>query len=367
MTEKIFCLRGCVSLFKRKERGDFYTILFLFKSSRRTVSFEVNLITLKCIGLFDGYHTISEIIKATGISKPELSILVKSLKAEKIIEEKTEEERFHGRYIRQINFFSSFEIKKKVKEKFQDRIEKAKVCIIGVGGIGSWVINSLVRSGVSRITVIDSDIVQLSNLARQCFFTEKDLGRYKVDVIKKKAKEINSNLKIETVKRMVFSPEDLYRDIRGIDLVINCSDYPDVTTTNENVSRACFKFSVPHILCGGYDSHLSFIGQTVIPYKTSCWECYVKSGIYEKMANGFEYVAVTKSSEEGGTLSCIASITANIHVLEAIKLLSGYAKPIMINHKAELDFNTLSMSMVRIPKRKDCSLCGNKINEGEES
>jgi molybdopterin/thiamine biosynthesis adenylyltransferase len=213
------------------------------------------------------------------------------------------------------------------------------------------------------LTVVDPDVVVSSNLTRQALYFEKDLGRKKVNVLRSRACLINRGVKVYAVEKRIRTARSLAPLIRGASVVLQCADQPDVEIMNDLVSKACFPLSMPHILCGGYDGHLSYVGQTVIPHRTSCWRCYVEGDVYERGLQGFEHVRVTPVSIRGGTLSPIACITASIHVLEAIRVISGFAKPLMVNNKAELDFLSFSFSKTKIPRKKDCSLCGYKKHE----
>ncbi|HIG96246.1 TPA: ThiF family adenylyltransferase [Candidatus Woesearchaeota archaeon] len=358
MKDKIFVVRDAVSLFLKKQARSKYILAFLFQSSRILASFEVSPLALECVKLLDGNHSLGQIARMKKITQKNLLRLIHYLESENLIEERWERTKEELRYSRQLNFFASFEEREIKRENFQKKIEDARVVVLGAGGIGTWLIESLVRSGVGQITVIDPDVIALSNLSRQTFFTEKDIGKAKVEIVKKHAAAINSMVKIKPVQRLIVSPRDLRPFVKNATLVINCSDYPDVSVTNDIVSRACFTYGIPHILCGGYAGHLSFVGQTVIPHQSSCWRCYVEGGIYERGLNGFTHMAITRSSVEGGTLAAIASMTANIHALEALKVITGYAEPAMLNAKAEWDFLSLSLTKITVSKNKYCSLCG---------
>lgn len=359
MENKIFSIRDCVAVFAKRKNGSFWIVSFLFQSSRIVVSFETGTLTFECIKLFDGLHSIKVIAEKTGVSVSEIRTIILFLKKENIITEvRPRNLKVASRYNRQLNFFASFETEKISREKYQEKLEKATITILGIGGIGSWLIESLARSGIGNLRLIDPDTVELSNLPRQALYSENDIGKLKVEAAKDKLTLINTNINIEGVEQFITSPSQLVLLIENSTLVINCSGSPSVSDTNDIVSEACFKLNIPHLLCGGYDGHLSFVGQTVIPYKTACWKCYSESGIYEKSLQGFSHVPITPSSLEGGTLAPIASITANLHAIEAIRVISGYGKPTMVNCKAELDFSSFTLYKTRIRKRKDCSLCG---------
>lgn len=78
------------------------------------------------------------------------------------------------------------------------KLKKSKIAIFGIGGVGSFVVEALVRSGVQNFILIDDDKVSLTNLNRQIHATTKTIGKYKVDVMKKRILEINPEAKVET-------------------------------------------------------------------------------------------------------------------------------------------------------------------------
>ena len=80
----------------------------------------------------------------------------------------------------------------------QNKILKSKVLIVGMGGLGCPVAEFLTRSGIGSIGIIDHDLVSLSNVHRQTLYDEKDLGKFKVKIAKKKLNNINSKTKIDT-------------------------------------------------------------------------------------------------------------------------------------------------------------------------
>ena len=85
----------------------------------------------------------------------------------------------------------------------QKKIINSKVLIIGAGGLGCYVLDSLSRAGVGKIGIADFDKVNLSNIHRQSLYNSKDVGKNKVSVIKKKIKIINPHIKIE-IKKIIF-------------------------------------------------------------------------------------------------------------------------------------------------------------------
>ena len=80
-----------------------------------------------------------------------------------------------------------------------DRMQRARIILFGVGGVGSWCAESLVRSGICRLTLVDSDRVSPTNINRQLPATVRTVGRLKVDVLRERFMEINPDAEIEAV------------------------------------------------------------------------------------------------------------------------------------------------------------------------
>ena len=104
------------------------------------------------------------------------------------------------------------------------RLAATRVAIFGVGGVGGYALEALVRSGVGEIDVIDFDTVSESNINRQIIATEQTVGRYKVDVCRERALSINSNVRINAI-RSFFSLDNADEfDLTKYDYVIDAID-----------------------------------------------------------------------------------------------------------------------------------------------
>lgn len=91
-------------------------------------------------------------------------------------------------------------------DKLMDKIASQRIIIFGVGGVGSWCAESLVRSGIRNITIVDSDRVCITNINRQLLATTKTVGQVKVDVLKERLLEINPKAEINALQQ-IYSPE----------------------------------------------------------------------------------------------------------------------------------------------------------------
>lgn len=133
-------------------------------------------------------------------------------------------------------------------EEKQTQIRKSFVIVVGVGGVGSHVVNALVRSGVGKIRVIDFDLVSVSSLNRSAFALRKDVGKFKSQLLREYLLQINPQLELETVEEM-FSGQTAERMLAGKpDMVVDCID--DITT-KVDLLRYCLDHGLKVVSSGG--------------------------------------------------------------------------------------------------------------------
>ena len=133
-----------------------------------------------------------------------------------------------------------------------EKLSKSKVAIFGIGGVGSFVVEALVRAGVENFILVDNDKVCLSNLNRQIIATVKTIGRYKTEVAKERILEINPNANVKTYQEF-FMPESKGILDDTVDYIVDAID--TVTAKIELVVRAN-KLNIPIISSMGTGNKL---------------------------------------------------------------------------------------------------------------
>jgi len=103
------------------------------------------------------------------------------------------------------------------------KLKKAKVVVAGVGGLGSLVATYLVAVGVGKLTLIDREKVELSNLNRQILYQEKDVGKFKVESALEKLSKLNSDVKMDG-KVVEINKENVYSLVKNSDVVVDGMD-----------------------------------------------------------------------------------------------------------------------------------------------
>lgn len=240
-----------------------------------------------------------------------------------------------------------------------ERIKNSRVMIIGLGAVGSFACLYLAKLGVKSFVLVDPDCVELSNLHRQTFI-ESDVGLQKTIQIKNKILEINSFANVETIQKSL--QENFFEDefiSKNLDLIINCADEPSVDFTSRIVAKFSMRHKIPHIVGGGYNLHLTLVGQTIVPYETSCFKCFE---IALDLLNGVELQNTKRLHRENrklGSFSPISGIAASLASLDAFKILAGAEQFLQQkNRRVEFNVKNKKFNIIDIPRNPDCPWCG---------
>ena len=133
------------------------------------------------------------------------------------------------------------------------KLQKAKVAIFGIGGVGSFVVEGLVRAGVENFVLVDDDKICLTNLNRQIIATRKTIGKYKVDVMKERILEINPNANVETYQEFYMPNSENKILDKTIDYVV---DSIDTVTAKIELAMNCNELGIPIISSMGTGNKL---------------------------------------------------------------------------------------------------------------
>jgi len=133
-------------------------------------------------------------------------------------------------------------------EQAMQRFQVASVCVIGIGGVGSWAVEALARSAVGTLTLIDMDHVAESNMNRQLPALDKNLGRAKIQVMAQRIQQINPACKVQQIDDFL-TLDNLHETITSkLDLVLDCMDSYRVKAA---LVDHCRKMEIPLIVMGG--------------------------------------------------------------------------------------------------------------------
>ena len=209
-----------------------------------------------------------------------------------------------------------------------EKLQKAKVAIFGIGGVGSYTVEGLARAGIGNFILVDNDTVSLTNINRQIIATHQTIDMPKVEVAKQRILEINPNAKVEIYQEL-FMPETQGILDENIDYIVDCVD--TVTAKLELAIRAS-KLNIPILSCMGTGNKLDPTRFEVTDiYKTSV--CPLAKVMRKELKNrGIRKLKVLYSKEEpikiigsteekvkAGSISFVPSVAGLIIAGEVIK------------------------------------------------
>ena len=151
----------------------------------------------------------------------------------------------------------------------QRELLDARVVVLGAGGLGSSVIQNLAGLGVSELTILDFDTVELQNFARQFVYTEEQLGQPKAEQVAAWLRRFDPGIDVQAVNGRVTGPDDVRVLLPGADLVISAIDDPD--EVDLWVNEACVGEGIPFIR-GGL-SYTQGLYWSVDPGRSACRQC----------------------------------------------------------------------------------------------
>jgi adenylyltransferase/sulfurtransferase len=223
----------------------------------------------------------------------------------------------------------------------QLKMRSAKVCVVGVGGLGNPITTRLVAMGVGKLRIIDRDVIELSNLHRQTMFDESDVGQIKVEVAAKKLKKLNPDVEIEALAISINDYTALDA-IEGCDVVI---DALDSVNARYALNNACVQKNIPFVT--GAAVGVSGQAFTILPHQSACYSC---------MFPALDEDSMPTCSIEGVHPS-ILSVIGGIEVAEAVKILLG-KRPSLSEKILHVDLENLDFTMTRTFKAEECPVCG---------
>ena len=224
----------------------------------------------------------------------------------------------------------------------QQQLMDSHALILGAGGLGSPVALYLASAGVGHITLVDDDIVDLTNLQRQIAHTEARVGSPKVESARASMAAINTEVRISTIQQRADAAllETLLCDV---DVVIDCTDN---FAARQAINLACVRTDTP--LVSG--SAIGFDGQLAVfdPSQpgSACYAC-----VFPPSQAVHEVRCATM-----GVFAPLVGIVGTLQAAESLKLLSGMGHA-MGGHLLMIDARRTEFTKIRIARQAECEVC----------
>ena len=241
-------------------------------------------------------------------------------------------QKFLERYSRQI-------ILKDIGILGQKLISKAKILVVGAGGLGCPIAEYLSRAGIGTLGIVDFDKVQLSNIHRQSMYNTKDIGKFKVDVVQKKIKLINPLVKIKKIKKKI-NEKNIKNIVSKFDIIVDGSDNFKTKFLLNKYSIKFKKFYISGAI-SKFDGHIFTFN-----FKNKnepCLRCFYQTEPSDDILN----------CETEGILGPVAAVVANIQTNEVIKKILNIGNNLK-NHILIVNLKNLNFRKVKFKKKHNC-------------
>ncbi|WBF65443.1 MAG: molybdopterin-synthase adenylyltransferase MoeB [Candidatus Kinetoplastibacterium crithidii] len=229
----------------------------------------------------------------------------------------------------------------------QKKIMNSNILVVGLGGLGSSASIYLASSGIGNMTLIDNDVVDVSNLQRQILHNSKRIGQLKVDSARKTILDLNPEVNV-TVFHSRVNEELLNNILAPIDVVLDCSDNFE---TRYLLNRMCFKFK--KILVSG--AAIRFSGQVSVydlrNQNNPCYNCLFPSENVDLLEN--------ENCSTTGVFAPVVGIVGSIQASETIKILAGIGSEdeSLIGKLLHLNILNMSFKISKFDKDDNCLVC----------
>lgn len=218
---------------------------------------------------------------------------------------------------------------KTISHEDQKKLAESSIAIVGCGGLGGTMAEELARLGIGRLILIDGDVFEESNLNRQLFSTEYNIGEKKVEAARKRLKAVNSEVKLTLFDKW-FNEENASILFSGADLVL---DALDSINRRVELERACHDLSIP-LVYAGIAGWFGMLGVS-LPGDFSVSKVFKESEIDK----GVE--------KEWGNPAFTPWVLSSLTVAEAVKIIVG-REPSLRNSWLQIDLLYMEFENIKI-------------------
>lgn len=224
----------------------------------------------------------------------------------------------------------------------QLKLKRGRVLVVGAGGLGSPVLIYLAAAGVGNLSLLDDDLVTLSNLPRQVIHITNKIGTPKVNSAWERLEQMNPEISFRPIQERL-QPANAESIISGHQVVVDCTDNLDARLL---INETCVKASIPFV----YGAVFEYEGQVSVfdAKRGPCLRCMLP----EQLSAG-----TIPNPENHGLLSTVPGVIGLLQAAEVIKLLTGIGDT-LVGVLALYDALAVNLTKIRIAKRENCPVCG---------
>jgi molybdopterin/thiamine biosynthesis adenylyltransferase len=294
-----------------------------------------------------------------------------------------DDERFHSN----LAFFGLFATLGRGRAAMQEDLRGAHVLQLGTGGVGANVLQSLSGLGVGRLTLLDADLVEPRNFARQFVYRHQDIGSSKVERAAGWVRAYDPRIEVDVVERWITGPQDIADLLDGVDVVSSAVDRP--AGVDLWVNEACMRAGIPWVRGGVWGNRAVYY--SVDPGVSSCLACQERDptrepapGAGAENADSADFVdlAVAGPADVDGVaerlsvriasinraIGPLAALTGSLVALEVLRYLLRHEPPQAAGATVVVDVaGGVAQERHDRPANPRCPLCSHARNRVRES
>lgn len=222
-------------------------------------------------------------------------------------------------------------------EAGQEKLKEASVLVSRIGGLGGLVAYELAAAGIGKLVLAHGGNVKPSDLNRQLLMTDDWLGKPRVESAKRRLKELNPRLEIETVNANV-NEENVAELVSKVDVVVDCAPLFEERFL---MNREAVNQNKPLVDCAMYELEAQIM--TVLPGKSACLSC-----LYPDWPKAWK--------REFPVFGAVSGTVACLGAMEAIKVIAGLGEP-LTGQLLSMDLRDMTFYKTKINRKDDCPVC----------
>lgn len=238
----------------------------------------------------------------------------------------------------------------------QENLSHKHAVILGCGGIGNIISVNLATAGIGKLTLIDNDKIEISNLTRQILYTEEMIGKSKTLHLREELLKRASDIKINIIDELINSKEKI-ATIPECDVIIVSGDSENLIYY---INEVCYERKIPFINVG-YIQDISVWGPFIIPNKTACFLCFAKKYISNSKPDS-ELINIQKNINkhyQAPSIGPVNMLSGAMASLDILKFLGGFGDISSLNKRMGIWTHDLHIEEQYYIHEQDCQICKN--------
>lgn len=305
---------------------------------------------LYCVNGIDTFDEVLERVGKLGVARDDARDILTFCLDENIVEYVYPESQEPGddlsayelmKWDRQIKNFATLDGKTGSDARdFQGALGNSHVVIVGVGGVGSYLALSAAMMGIGRVTLVDFDSIELSNTSRQVLYTEDDLGRTKIETAADRLRAHNPRTRYHLENREISSSSDLEVVLDRAEARLGAIDFVFISADTPRgkiqyiADDACTPRGIAWMNLGPFGFSKAQVGPIIVPGVTESYAQYFPRTLID---GSNSTIGEINARFEANIMDSYNGIAAKMGMIEAVKFLTGYARPAALGAVVELD------------------------------